>query len=167
MRSSDLIKRIISFGHNVGLHFDEVRYCNLSKNPEMIKTQIIEEADLLSKAVGTKVMTVSMHRPSKIMLEGDLKIPGMVSSYSRFFFKEFKYLSDSRRRWREPVEDIISSNEYSKLHILTHPFWYFSEERDINETVKSFINRASHERYRTMHENITDLEEIMSIGEII
>lgn len=43
-------------------------------------------------------------------LEADLQIPGIMNSYGRTFFHDFKYLSD--RRWREPVLDIIRSEEY-------------------------------------------------------
>lgn len=102
-----------------------------------------------------------MHRPSKATLEADLQIPGIVNSYGRTFFHDFKYLSDSRRRWREPVLDIIRSGEYDRLHILTHAFWYHGGEESISETVGSFIRSANRERYAQMRDNITDLASIL------
>ena len=39
-------------------------------------------------------------------------VPGMINGYGKVYFKEFKYLSDSRRWWREPVEEIIESGQY-------------------------------------------------------
>ena len=51
----------------------------------------------------------------------------MINSYGQTFFHDFKYLSDSRRRWREPVEEIIRSGTYDRLHILTHAFWYHKQ----------------------------------------
>ncbi|MDE7247636.1 MAG: hypothetical protein K2N43_07090, partial [Lachnospiraceae bacterium] len=98
------IRKMINCGHTIGLHFDEVRYPELAGDPEGITQKIAEEAQILGMAVGHKVNTVSMHRPSKEILEADLQIPGMINSYGKVFFKDFKYVSDSRRRWREPVE---------------------------------------------------------------
>ena len=85
----------------------------------------------------------------------------MVNSYGRTFFHDFKYLSDSRRRWREPVEEIIRSGDYNRLHILTHAFWYHEQEETLRETVGQFIRSAGGERYRQLRENITDLESIL------
>lgn len=107
-----------------------------------------------------------MHRPSKLVLESDLKIDGLINSYGSTFFKEFKYLSDSRRRWREPAEEIIKSEEFNRLQILTHAFWYDEKECDIHDSVFQFINSANYERYQSMKENITDLESIMIGKEI-
>lgn len=166
-KSGDGLKRIIAEGHTIGLHFDEVRYPEILGDVEAIKEKVLEEADLLSKAVGSKVDTVSMHRPSKLVLEADMEIPGMTNSYGQTYFKEFKYLSDSRRRWREPVEEIIESEEYERLHILTHAFWYEEKERDIHETVSYFINSGNYARYQTVKANITDLDSIMSENEVV
>ena len=104
---------------------------------------------------------VSMHRPSQATLESDLQIPGMINSYGQTFFHDFKYLSDSRRRWREPVEEIIRSGTYDRLHILTHAFWYHKADESITETVSAFIRSANAERYGQMQENITDLASIV------
>lgn len=165
-KSKKMLDEIFECGHNIGLHFDEVRYpeCRTSDN---VKELIIQEADILSKALGKPVDTVSMHRPSKMILEADLQIPGMINSYGQTYFKEFKYLSDSRRRWREPVEDIITTGAFNKLHILTHAIWYNENEMDIHESIKMFVNAANRQRYIAEHENITDLDSIMMEKEVL
>lgn len=160
------LNRIIEMGHNIGLHFDEVQYPELTGNLEALKEKIIEECQILEKAIDHPVKVVSMHRPSQLMLDADLQIPGIINSYGMTFFKEFKYLSDSRRRWREPVEEIIKSQKYDKLHILTHAFWYGESEKSINETVADFVNRGSKDRYSYMADNITDLNSIMTMDQI-
>lgn len=165
--SSDGLKRIIAEGHTVGLHFDEARYLDIAGDAEAIKERILEEADLLGRVVGSKVDVVSMHRPSRFVLEGDIQIPGMINSYGQTYFKEFKYLSDSRMRWREPIDEIIESEEHERLHILTHAFGYHETEKDIRETVLSFINSGNYDRYQAMRSNITDLASIMSENEIV
>lgn len=107
-----------------------------------------------------------MHRPSKATLEADYDIPGIVNSYGKTFFQDFKYLSDSRRRWREPVEDIVRSGEHARLHILTHAFWYHEGDQDLSRTVRDFVRSAGRERYGQMAENITDMESILKEDEI-
>lgn len=165
--SQDACKHIINLGHTIGLHFDEVCYPELFGNVEAVKSKILEEAELLSRAVGERVDIVSMHRPSKFVLEADMFIPGMINTYGKKFFKDFKYLSDSRRRWREPVEDIIGGGYFEKFHILTHAFWYNESEEDIHETVSNFINGGNRRRYQIMERNITDLESIMPEAKVL
>lgn len=157
---TEALRYIQSLGHEIGLHFDEASYVP-ALGPDEVVQSIIKECGLLSALLETSVSSVSMHRPSKATLEADYFIPGVVNSYGKTFFHDFKYLSDSRRRWREPVLDIIRSGEYDRLHILTHAFWYHEEEKDISHTVKDFIRSATQERYCQMAENITDLASIL------
>lgn len=161
-----MLDSILSCGHEIGLHFDEVRYPEAMGNAEAIREKILLEADTLSRAVGRPVTKVSMHRPSKNILESNLTIPGMVNTYSEKFFREFKYLSDSRRRWREPVEEIISEQRYERLQILLHPFWYYEKETDLKESVAFFINSANLERYDELNDNLSNLSEILNRDEV-
>lgn len=154
------LDRILALGHEIGLHFDEASYVPALGADEVVQS-IVKECGLLSALLETEVSTVSMHRPSKTTLDADYQVPGVVNSYGKTFFHDFKYLSDSRRRWREPVEEIIRSKEHDRLHILTHAFWYHEEEEDISQTVRDFIRLAGRERYRQMAENITDLASIV------
>ena len=72
--SESSLKSIINCGHSIGLHFDEKRYSDLYGNPQLIKEKIIYEARLLSFAAGCSVECMSMHRPSKEILDANLKI---------------------------------------------------------------------------------------------
>lgn len=159
------LRRIQALGHEIGLHFDEASYAQ-PVSQEGIVQNIIRECGLLSALLEAEVSSVSMHRPSKSTLEADLRIPGIVNSYGKTFFQDFKYLSDSRRRWREPVLDIIESGAYDRLHILTHPFWYHETEQSIQETVGAFVRSANRERWRQMAENITDMDSILKEDEL-
>ena len=84
------------------------------------------------------------------MLDADLQIKGLINSYGKTYFKEFKYVSDSRRRWREPIEDIITSDDFKRLHILTHAFWYNDAEKSIHDSVREFVNGGNKQRYEGM-----------------
>ena len=92
--------------------------------------------------------------------------PGQEGDPFEEFFRQFKYLSDSRRNWREPVLDIVRSGEYDKLHILTHAFWYGDEEETIGDAIGRFIRSANLERYDQMAENIRSIEEILQRSEV-
>ena len=163
--SMTALRHIQSLGHEIGLHFDEVSY-GKELTADEIKQAVTKECELLSALLETPVSTVSMHRPSKNTLEANLEIPGIVNSYGKTFFHDFKYLSDSRRNWREPVLDIIRSGEYDRLHILTHAFWYHEENRDIAASIADFVRIAPHERYLGMRDNIRDLETVLREEEI-
>lgn len=162
-KSLQSLRAMHALGHEIGLHFDEVAY---SSTGEPVEVLIQREAEILSELCGFPITTVSMHRPSKDTLEKNLQVPGMINSYGQTFVKSFKYLSDSRRRWREPVLDIIKSGEYDRIHILTHAFWYHDQEATIEGTVKDYVNSGNKSRYATMKENIADLESIMAESEV-
>lgn len=107
-----------------------------------------------------------MHRPSKKTLNSNLHIPGMINSYGFEFFEQFKYVSDSRMHWREDVEEIINSGNFDKIHILTHAFWYFEEEKDIKSILVDYVQNAKYERYNQLKNDITDLTSVLKKEEL-
>lgn len=164
-KSNALLREIIGNGHRIGLHFDEKRY--QINNKEELEQYIECEKDIIGGVLDTIIDTVSMHRPSKWILENDIQFDNIINSYSKEFLHQFKYLSDSRMHWREDVLGIIESQEYDKLHILTHPFWYAENKGDIKERVSGFIREANRDRYYQMKDNIRDIEEIVRLGEVL
>lgn len=157
-KSIKAIEQIQSMGHEIGLHFDELAY---SDGRESIEDAIVCEKKILSQICGCDITTVSMHRPSKQTLQSNLQIPGMINSYDKIFFSDFKYLSDSRREWREPVLDVVRQGIFDRLHILTHAFWYHEDEYTISKVVRDFVCTANQNRYQMMSENIRDIGSIM------
>lgn len=164
LHTNQMLRKIQQYGHEIGLHFDEVRYGYLSI--EEIRDKILFECKVLEQAIDSEVRTVSMHRPSKQMLEANLRIPGVENSYGEEYFKGFKYISDSRRNWREPVDEIIRSNRFNRIHILTHAFWYNEKEIDLRSSLLNFVNHGNIDRYAMLGENFTRLSEEVSIEEI-
>lgn len=170
-KSREELKQIISLGCDIGLHFDEVCYPKLMEeaskgNCDLVIKTVCKEAEILSELLDYKVQSVSYHRPSQAVLAAELDFPGLINSYGHTFFHEFKYISDSRRRWREPVLDIIKSKQFPRLHILTHAFWYNEKEKDIKKSVSDFIKNGNINRWNTFRQNITDLESIVSREDI-
>lgn len=163
-RSNRILREIIKLGHDIGIHFDEKRY-EIDDEDDLVH-YVEYEKDILGEVLDIDVKSVSMHRPSKWILENDIQLKNIINSYSKTFLHEFKYLSDSRMHWREDVHAIVNSEEYDKLHILTHPFWYSEEKGDIKERLSEFIKGANRERYYHMKDNIRDIEEIVMEGEL-
>lgn len=160
-RSVSMLKEIKGLGHDVGLHFDETVYQGIAQDPARYEDAVAFERRCLEESLGFEVKSVSMHRPSPASLSKGETLAGMVNSYSETFFKEFKYLSDSRRRWREPVMDIVSGGAFNRLHVLTHAFWYSEIPRDARETVELFLESAKDERMEAMRDNITDINGLI------
>lgn len=164
-KSNALLREIKSLGHIIGLHFDEKAYEINSK--EELEQYVEYERNVLEGVLEIDIDVVSMHRPSKWILENDIQFENVINSYSKEFLHQFKYLSDSRMHWREDILGIIESQEYDKLHILTHPFWYAEYTGDIKERVSGFIKEANKNRYYQMRENIRNIEEIVEESEIL
>lgn len=156
-------RELRAMGHEIGLHFDETAYA-----PEdgEVTALIVREARLLADLLGAPVRAVSMHCPSQAALEADWKLPGLVNTYGKTFFREYKYLSDSSRHWREPVLDIIRSGRYERLHILTHAFWYHETEESLAETARNYIGAANRERYRFWLKTFPPLGDLIREDEL-
>lgn len=163
--SLEMISEIIELGHSVGLHFDEQKYYGQEYKtvPELIKTEVA----IMSEIIGYDIKAVSMHRPSRKTLESNYEVDGIINSYHKNFFENFKYISDSRRLWREDIEEYIKEETFDKLHILTHPFWYDENEKNIETSIKNFVNSANSQRYFYLNDNIRDLQDIMKTSEIL
>jgi hypothetical protein len=162
------IKEISKLGHEIGLHFDETRYFDLGMvpSPDKLIPIIQKEAALLEQIIEQPITSVSMHRPSREVLDANISIPDIVNSYSQTFFKEFKYLSDSRHNWREDAEAIVSSGQYERLHILIHPFWYTEEITSCRDKLFSFITSGNLSRYHDVNDNFRDMGEYIKREEI-
>lgn len=157
-----LIKKIMSHGHEIGLHFDEKRYMDDNTfDASLLKEAVEKECNILSNLIEKKVKVVSMHRPSQKFLQSNFKFEGIINSYSAELFNNFKYLSDSRMCWREDVNDIVNKHQEKALHILTHPFWYAKESYSTHDILERFLERAYYERYDMISDNFRNLEEVI------
>lgn len=159
-----LINEIISLGHNVGLHFDDTVYC-LEKDRRKFnyKKAIKQEADILSDIIGQQVKFMSMHRPDKITLDMNISVDGIINAYDSIFFDDkIKYVSDSRRQWREDVDEIVTNEKFNKLQVLVHPFWYYKNEISASDALKSIIDTSKKDRFIAVKDNITRVEEFLN-----
>lgn len=163
--SQKMLKGILSCGHDIGLHFDETKY-NHHDRREFVK-QVEDELLVLGKAVGKRISSVSMHRPSEHTLGSNYEFENAVNSYSEVFFRKFKYISDSRMNWRENPLEAVSSGEAERLHLLTHPFWYHSREETARDKLLKFICCANQSRYISVNSNLRDLAEYVREDDVL
>lgn len=159
-----MINDLKSMGHEIGLHFDEEKYD--VHNVDELKKYAKKEMSILSAELEMNIDVISMHRPSKWVLEKNIHFENAHNSYGKVFFEQFKYISDSRMNWREDVLGIIESQKCDKLHILTHAFWYKDEAVPPNSILKGFINSKKFELYQSLKNNIRDLQEFIDENEI-
>lgn len=159
-QSLELIKEIMHLNHQIGLHFDEQKYVN--SDGLSLTDGIIQEASLISQVLGKEIKVFSMHRPSKETLEKNYQVNGLINTYSIDFFQKIKYLSDSRRNWRENIIDAITSNQHPKIQLLTHPISWTLEKQSTSEVLKDFIKSKTFETYQEMKQNFRNLEEFIS-----
>lgn len=160
-----LLTDIMEMGHEIGLHFDEMAYVNLSSESDL-RDAVKTEVSILSDIIRSEIKVISMHRPSKKTLESDYQFSGVVNSYSSLFFRQFKYLSDSRHSWRlDPVSE-ITSPENRKLHIVTHPIWYTEKLSCPHDNLVNFIKQGQTERFISLRENIRDINEFVKEEEL-
>ena len=162
---SKALNEIVDMGHQVGLHFDEKRY-NKSSIEDITK-KIYSELNILKMALNRSSDIISMHRPSKLMLKENITFNGAINSYSKKFFTDMKYVSDSRMSWKEDIFEVIESEKYKKIHILTHPFWYSNEAETTKDKLCSFINQAREYRYNLIDDNFKNLDEYLKLEELI
>lgn len=164
-RSQDMLHQLIALGHEVGLHFDEAKY---DAGRDDMAEAMEQEAELLGRCLGREVTSASMHRPSAATLDADYRIGNgrIVNSYGKEFFHNHKYVSDSRRNWREDVLDIVESGVHDRLHVLTHPFWYGEEEKSAKEELMWFCKSRADICYDDLRDNVRDVEEFLRRDEL-
>ena len=102
--SQRILRRLGELGHEIGLHFDEMAYASESGIGSYASSSteelIVREAGILADICGCPITTVSMHRPSKVTLEADLQIPGMVNSYGQTSSTSPTAAAVGGSRWR-------------------------------------------------------------------
>lgn len=165
-KNKEILKSICSMGHQVGLHFDEAQYA--VHGEIWIEKAIEEEISLLEHCLEREVSCVSMHRPSKEVLQMNLHIKGgrVINSYDKIFFENHKYISDSRRNWKVNILELIEKEKYDRLHILRHPFWYDETEKSGKEVLCSFCKGQVYKCYDELNDNVRNLNELLEKREI-
>jgi hypothetical protein len=161
--SLEYIFYIQSKGHQIGLHFDESVYGNLDINTLIGKIKI--EIDILSKLIQKQINVISMHRPSKRILDSNITFDNIINTYSNKFFNEIMYVSDSRRKWKINPIHLFNDKSITKLQILIHPIWYHEKELTLKDTLNTFVNINLNKVYISMDNNFTQFRNAIESEE--
>lgn len=148
VKYSNIIKDILALGHEIGLHFDETAY--VIDNLLQMQQYIDKEKEIMESYFETSIKSVSFHRPSNFILQNDVEIKELANTYSKKFFKDFKYISDSRGIWREGcLCNLLKENKYEKIQVLTHPIWWnerpLNNHQSINELIELSMDKMEEE----------------------
>ena len=150
-----IVEEMSSLGHQIGLHFDPTTYHYSTK--EELENIIQQEVQILSSIIQKKVTTLSFHRPSKEVLENNYQFEGLINTYSHVFFKDIKYISDSRKRWREEtIDELIEKELFSHIQLLIHPIWWESENGTLNDSISHFIEQHNRHLFEKFSNNISN-----------
>lgn len=131
------IRKILSDGHRIGLHYDYLISSELST--DQFLENLRSETKLLSDFFQININEISFHRPHDIEFIKQLDLGELTHSYEGLFIENFKYFSDSRGSWR--FGHPLLSDSYAQkqnLQILTHPIWWNSNITSPLDSIHSF-----------------------------
>jgi hypothetical protein len=121
-QSRRLMARILSLGHEIGLHFDATQY---SGGRDALEEAAEGECAILSTLTGKPVRSLSFHRPVPELMGLAEPFAGRAHTYEPRFFNEVGYISDSSGAWfRGHPLDHPAVKARSAIQLLTHPIWW-------------------------------------------
>lgn len=128
--SIELLQYIHSKGHWIGLHIDP-SVLTIEEDTG-IERQILSLIAFYKARIPI-VPVISFHRPGENIIGRNFKT--FISTYSSRYFRDIKYISDSRGIWREGCPcDMIKNKVYPNLQVLVHPIWWRLSETESLES---------------------------------
>ncbi len=122
-----IIKEILNLGHEIGIHYEGNIYGYKTLIADLTEKDIYADFSIMKKVFNIKKI-VSFHQPCILVLNQRLK--RFINTYDAGYFKDTKYLSDSRGFWREGcVCGWLHSKESQNFQILIHPIWWTEKSR--------------------------------------
>lgn len=135
------IEEVLSLGHKIGLHFDASLY---KQDIDYINQAANNECEIMQKIIGDHVDVISFHRPVKFLHGLDQKIAGREHAYSKNFFEDFGYVSDSRGAWCFGSPDQHKAFIRRRgMQVLTHPIWWMTEGQNAENKIIKFVDDIS------------------------
>lgn len=164
-----LVREIVSFGHDIGLHLD-VNYHLGTQNNFDLEKAIENDAKLLEDIAEIKIDSFSFHNPTPEILEFDAaKYSGLINCYSKEIHETTDYASDSNGYWRHrSIPEILRDESKTRLQILTHPEWWLERAGPPRDRVlRCVYGRAQNlmDRYDTAMSTYLDRDNNKSLEE--
>lgn len=137
-----MLREMADRGFEIGLHFDPSVYGDCPDDD--LAGFAKQEATLLASAIHQPVRSIAIHNPS---VHGKWpSIAGLRSAYDPIYYHPSRYLSDSRRRFREDPRKFVGRADRALLQIVLHPLHYSESgegyERIMSRYVLDMIERV-------------------------
>lgn len=152
-----IIRRLVSLGHELGLHYDLVCY---PTDPDAALERLAWEVSVLERVGDTAVRSICMHQP-QTGLENMFAIGGRwLNPHDPRLAKGLLYVSDSCRGWRdESLLRCFGDDPPARVMLNTHPeVWLNGEiierERYLDDVV---LNHAVEQTRRYIDETVRSL----------
>ena len=178
--NTEIIKEILSLGHQPGIHFDCSAYPELFEslhlNPlecnenHSLELQMLEakkkaclpdacktEAAIFESWFKNKISIISYHRPGKFVLSNNEQISGgFLHTYLPIFTDQIEYKADSRGLWRfgNPLGSQAFKNS-QPMQINIHPIWWSEVERSANQALLDALKMKKLNLQQSFTENFT------------
>lgn len=156
------VEKILALGHHIGLHYDEGFYPTKESS---LQSLVETEVSILEKMFGVSIESVSFHQPSKAIIENKFTLSNYINTYDKVKLKEFHYLSDSNKIWKDvdPLT-LFQQKIYPKIQLVIHPLWWVAQYEESTELT---WNRAILSNLHLMQEQILATERAFGNRRII
>ena len=150
---SNILKKIKSLGHHIGLHFDS-HYYNVQNKQELDKFLGLDRI-YFESVFGIEIDTFSFHNTTPFVLScRDFKYGGLINVYSDFFRQHYQYCADSTGYWRyEVLDEVLRDKNVHHLQVLTHDAMWSDEVLSPRQRVRTSI-QANAERVKERYDQI-------------
>ena len=124
--SKEILNKLESMGHIIGLHFEEDYYTeeNLYESIQLEKT-------ILDSLLHNPIKHIAPHEPTRTnRMEYDINRLAEVGidfqAYDKKILEKYKYISDSSGKFKDGfLEEHLVKNKETYLYVLTHPVWWY------------------------------------------
>ncbi len=138
----DRLKAIISYGHDIGVHFDMDLYSE-TRSIEKMEEDLHFFADNLEFLFGITPSSFSFHNPTKEVLctYTEDYIGGYINAYSKKIMENVAYCSDSNGYWRfQSINEFLDRDDFKVACVLTHPAWWTPSVMSPRERIQRTID---------------------------
>jgi hypothetical protein len=152
----DALRSILDLGGEIGLHYDTQFFEDRKIDP---LAGTLEDAVMLEKALGTKIISVSQHRPASSVFLKELN-RHFVDAYKKDLMEGVCYISDSGFKWRgQPLIDLLGRED--RIHALIHPTSWTYGDLDMAGTYRQLEQQLIAELKNEIEELITSTNQYL------
>ncbi len=135
-----VLRRIMALGHEIGLHYDCTGFDALAPEEQYRRIQSLTAC--LGTHLGIEIKAIAQHKPAAAGMHPDF--PGYIDPYSRAFFKDIAYVSDSRMLFR--VKDVYAFfRDNPRSQAVFHPIWWHAQPRTRAQIFEEIKAQLAHQ----------------------